>query len=171
MDRIEPGFFLCVTRPLPYKNVPVLIEAMRSLPMHRMVVVGVGPLHEKVKISAPPNITFLGKVNDSSLRWLYANAIALVTASYEDYGLTPLEAASFGKPSVVLRAGGFLDTVIEGDTGVFFDSPNPSLAREAMITAASTSWNRPSIIEHSRKYSVGAFIRRLREIVAPASRP
>ena len=45
----------------------------------------------------------------------------LVAASYEDFGLTPLEAAAFGKPTAALRFGGFLDTVSEGETGVFFD--------------------------------------------------
>ncbi len=46
-----------------------------------------------------------------------------MAASYEDFGLTPVEAMMFGKPSVVLRYGGFLETVIDGETGVFFDEP------------------------------------------------
>src|SRR5437763_11530000 len=47
-----------------------------------------------------------GSVSDAELRWLYGNAACLVTASYEDFGLTPLEAASFGVPTAALRFGG-----------------------------------------------------------------
>ena len=59
----------------------------------------------------------VGEVSDAGLRWLYANSTGLVAASYEDFGLTPLEAASFGLPTAALRWGGFLDTIVEGVTG------------------------------------------------------
>ncbi len=49
----------------------------------------------------------------------------LVAASHEDFGLTPLEAAAFGVPTVALRGGGYLDTIVEGETGLFFDRPEP----------------------------------------------
>ena len=61
----------------------------------------------------------VGRVSYAQLRRLYQNCRALVTASYEDFGLTPFEANAFGRPAVVLRAGGFLDTFVEGVTGVF----------------------------------------------------
>nr|AIA84573.1 CAZy families GT4 protein [uncultured Intrasporangium sp.] len=48
---------------------------------------------------------FVGKVDDAQLRWLYAQASLLVATSYEDYGLTPLEAAAFGVPAVTLGTG------------------------------------------------------------------
>ena len=68
-------------------------------------------------------------MREPELRWLYAHCQALVAASYEDFGLTPVEAMAFGKPSVALRYGGFLETVIEGETGVFFDQPTgPAIA-------------------------------------------
>jgi len=92
----------------------------------------------------------------------------LVAASYEDYGLTPLEAAGFGKPSVVLRAGGFLDTVIEGQTGLFFNRPVPILAAEAMMAATTTAWDRSVIVEHAKKFSAASFIQRLRDLVTPS---
>ena len=65
-------------------------------------------------------------MTDAQLRWLYANCRALVAASHEDFGLTPLEAASFGKPTAALRWGGFLDTIDEGRNGIFFDEPTPA---------------------------------------------
>ena len=58
---------------------------------------------------------------------------ALIAASYEDFGLTPIEAAVSGKPSIVLRWGGFLDTVVEDSTGVFFDRPEPAAIAAAQL--------------------------------------
>ena len=60
-----------------------------------------------------------------------------MAASYEDFGLTPVEAAAFGKPTAALRWGGFLDTIVEGTTGVFFDEPEPQLIAEAVDRLAA----------------------------------
>ena len=118
---MEPGFFLCVSRLMAYKNVDAVVGAFAELPGERLVVVGAGPERRRLEAVGGINVRFLGSVPDEQLRWLFSASIGIVAASYEDYGLTPLEGLTFGKPGVVLRAGGFLDTVIEGETGVFFD--------------------------------------------------
>ena len=115
---VEPGFLLCVSRLLPYKNVGAVVEAFARRPDQRLVVVGTGPLADELAAAAPPNVTFLGRVDDDELRWLYGACLGLVAASYEDFGLTPVEAAAFGRPTAALRWGGFLDTIVEGETGV-----------------------------------------------------
>lgn len=66
---------------------------------------------------------------DVQMRWAYARADALIAPSHEDFGLTPLEAAAFGVPTVALRGGGYLDTILEGETGLFFDRPTPQEIR------------------------------------------
>ena len=94
---IEPGFVLCVSRLLPYKNVEAVTAAFGLLPGQRLVVVGSGPLADQITSTSPPNVTVLGRVSDANLRWLYSSSSGLVAASYEDFGLTPVEAASFGR--------------------------------------------------------------------------
>lgn len=122
---IEAGFVICVARLLPYKNVDAVVRAFADLPRERLVVVGDGPEQRRLKAAAGPNVTFAGRVTDAQLRWLYGACLALIAASREDFGLTPLEAASFGKPSAVLRGGGYLDTVVGHETGLFFDVATP----------------------------------------------
>ena len=95
-----------------------VIEAFARLPDERLLVVGDGPLKERLLAIGAKNVQLLGSVNDAQLRWLYAHSLGLVAASYEDSGLTPVEAAAFGRPTAALRSGGFLDTVIDGETGV-----------------------------------------------------
>lgn len=164
-EKVEAGFVLCVSRLLPYKNVEVIVRAMHNLPREQLVVAGNGPDEVRLRSIAGENVTFLGAVSDSELRWLYANARCLVTASYEDYGLTPLEAAAFGKPTVALRFGGFLDTVREGVTGLFFDSPDPASVSTSIVETVSTDWDEKAIRVHTQSFSEKQFIARLRVVV------
>jgi glycosyltransferase involved in cell wall biosynthesis len=162
---IEPGFVLCVSRLLPYKNVEAVTEAFRQLPDRRLVVVGTGPLAQQIASSAPANVTVLGRVDDPGLRWLYRSSIGLVAASYEDFGLTPVEAAGFGKPTAALRWGGYLDTIAEGSTGLFFEQPEPRLIAEAVDRLAATSWSADTLSAHAGRFSTARFVERVNAVV------
>ncbi len=165
VDRLEPGFWLCVARLLPYKNVGIVVDAFSDLPDQRLAVVGTGPQAEELLWRASRNVRFLGSVADDELRWLYANCQGLVAASYEDFGLTPLEAAVFGKPSVVLGWGGFLDTVEEGLNGTFFSRPQAALVSEAIRRSVAAWWSSRDIQAHAQRFDQERFTRRLTEIV------
>jgi glycosyltransferase involved in cell wall biosynthesis len=158
-------FFLCVSRLLPYKNIDALLAACTADPGLSLVVAGTGPDAARLARLAPANVQLLGHVAEPQLRWLYANCTALVSASFEDYGLTPMEAATFGRPSVVLRRGGFLDTVIEGETGLFFDTPSAAEIARMLRRAAERSWDRDVITKHALGFSEERFIEKLRQIV------
>ena len=164
VPNIDPGYFLCVSRLLPYKNVDAIIQAFEGLPQ-RLVIVGTGPDEEELRAMSGPNITFMGRVEDPELRWLYDNSAGVIAASYEDYGLTPLEGASFGVPSAVLRWGGFLDTMVEGQTSIFFDEPTPESIRCALRKLIAHDWDRQIIKARAAEYSEASFSHRLREIV------
>lgn len=162
---IDPGYWLCVSRLLAYKNVDQVIAAFGLLSGERLIVVGRGPEEARLKAAAPANVTFLDDVNDSQLAWLYANCRGLVAASHEDFGLTPLEANVFGKPVAALRWGGHLDTVVEGMNGVFFDEPTPAAIGEAIRGVRATHWAAVDIAMHAAKFSEFSFAARLRDIV------
>ena len=160
---LAPGYFLCVSRLQPYKNVDAVIDAFRTLDA-QLVVVGTGPERDRLATMLPANVALLGAVTDDELRWLYAHCTAVVAASLEDYGLTPIEALRFGKPSAVLRYGGFLDTVRDGETGVFFDRPEPAAIAAAVTTLRATDWEPNAFVDAARPFHEDAFIGRLREI-------
>jgi glycosyltransferase involved in cell wall biosynthesis len=163
---LEPGFVLTVGRLLPYKHVDRVVEAFRGLPEERLVAVGTGPLEDRLRASLPVNVTLLTDVDDAQLCWLYASCAALVAPSREDFGLTPIEAAGFGKPVAALRFGGYLDTVREGETGVFFDSPSPAAVRDAVGALAGRSWDADAIRAHAATFSEERFAEAMREVVA-----
>jgi glycosyltransferase involved in cell wall biosynthesis len=160
-----PPFLLCVSRLLPYKNVHAIVEAMRLMPEMRLVVVGRGPERARLRALAPSNVLMMEGISDGQMRWLYQTATAVVAASFEDFGLTPLEAAAQGTPSVVLRAGGFLDTVVDGRTGVFFDAPDPAAIAAAIEVASRHPWDQDVIRARAAEFSEERFAERIREAI------
>ena len=166
VEGLEPGFFLCVNRLLPYKNVDVVCDAFHRLPYERLVVVGTGPMLLALRDSAPPNVKFMLRLDDAELRWCYEQSVGLVAASHEDFGLTVLEAAAAGRPAAALRAGGYLETVIEGRTGVFFDEPEPAAIAAAIGDLAARDWDVGKIRAHADDFSPDRFAHRMRDEVA-----
>jgi glycosyltransferase involved in cell wall biosynthesis len=166
LEGVEPGFYLCVSRLMPYKHVDEVVEAFRGLPHERLVVVGSGPQAAALRQRGTGNVTFRGAVDDATLAWLYQNCRALIAASHEDFGLTPLEAAAFGRPAAVLRWGGFLDTVVEGRTGLFFDHPRADQIRDCVRLLSECRWDRDAIVGHAEEFSEARFSARLHEVVA-----
>lgn len=164
-EHVEPGFTLCVSRLLPYKNVESVCAAFERLPDQRLVIVGAGPLRARLAQSSPSNVTVLGSVDDATLRWLYRSCSGLVAASYEDFGLTPVEAAGFGKPTAALRWGGYLDTIVEGRTGVFFDRPSGEAIAEGLSRLAASAWEVDSLRAHAERFSRPVFIERMNEVI------
>ena len=158
---LEPGFHLVVSRLISYKNVEVAVDAFRRLPNERLVIAGTGPEFDRLKAIAPPNVELLGSVTEAELRWLYAEAASLVAISYEDFGLTPIEASLFGTPSIVLRYGGYLDTVTEMATGLFVDDLNPQTLARTIEAGTATDWDERLIQKSALEFTMENFVRRL----------
>jgi glycosyltransferase involved in cell wall biosynthesis len=167
-DWTEDGYYLVVSRLLPYKNVHLAIEALRGLD-ERLVIVGAGPLRRALERRLPPNVRLLSGLSDAQLRWVYAHSQALIAPSFEDYGLTPLEAAAYGRPTLALGAGGYLDTVVPGRTGLFFPAPTAEAIRAAVLDNRRRRWSAETIRRHAEQFSEPVFHERLREAVAELS--
>jgi glycosyltransferase involved in cell wall biosynthesis len=165
----EPGYLLCVSRLLPYKNVDVVVDAFRQLPTRRLVVVGTGPEEQRLKAGASSNVTFIRSVSEAQLRWLYQHSVAVITPSREDFGLVPIEAACFGIPALALRAGGFLDTVVESATGVFFDHVDAGEVIRGVEDVLSRKWDDVRIRDHADAFSEARYAERLRAVVEKES--
>ena len=160
------GFFLVVSRLLPYKNLDRLFAVFAQRPDLELVVVGTGPLLKTLRQTATPNIDLLGNVNDCELRWLYEHSRALIAPAFEDYGLTPLEAASFGKPTLALKRGGYLDTVSEGTSGYFFEDLDVGSISGAIDKLSENPLDSDEIRAHASWFSEERFASTLRQQVS-----
>lgn len=156
-----PGYYLVVSRLLPYKNVNRVLDAFRALPEERLLIVGKGPMEAELRRTLPGNARMVQGISDAQLAWSYQNASALIAPSFEDYGLTPLEAAAFGIPTLALRAGGYLDTVVDGHNGTFFDEPTPSAIAATVRATRGRAWLPDAIKRHAELFSEEHFSHRL----------
>ena len=108
----------------------------------------------------------LRDLSDAQMRWAYARASRLVAPSHEDFGLTPLEAAAFGVPTVALRGGGYLDTIVEGRTGLFFDAPLPGSINAVLDSADHHPWDPVVLRQRAELFGEARFVEKIRAVAA-----
>jgi glycosyltransferase involved in cell wall biosynthesis len=121
----DGSYYFAVGRLVAYKNFLPLVEAF-SINGLSLVLAGTGPEEEMLKNIAKSNIRFEGKVSDERKKELIKNCLGLINpVENEDFGIVPVEAMNFGKPVLVHRSGGHLETVIENKSGMFFDNLSP----------------------------------------------
>lgn len=120
----KEDFYVTAQRMVPYKRVPLIVEAFAKMPDKKLVVIGDGTEFEAAKAVAGPNITFLGYQSFEVLLDHMQRAKAFVFAAEEDFGITPVEAQACGTPVIAFGKGGALETVRgldqDAPTGVFF---------------------------------------------------
>lgn len=116
--------YLTVSRMVPYKNVPLIVEAFSKMPEKKLIVIGDGPDFEKCKKIATSNIMLTGWKDRDYVISKMQEAKAFVFAAEEDFGITPIEAQACGTPVIAYGKGGSVETIAGGDTnnatGVFF---------------------------------------------------
>jgi len=117
-------YFLVLSRLVRGKGVEVVVEACSKLGLP-LKVAGTGPELNALKNLATnyqlPTTNFLGWVSDEERVNLLQNAKALIVASEdEDFGITSIEAQAAGTPVIAPSSGGFLETVIDGKTGLLY---------------------------------------------------
>jgi len=108
----KEDFYLTASRMVPYKKIPLIIEAFAAMPNRRLVVIGEGPEFERCKAVATPNVELLGYQSFEVLRDHMQRARAFVFAAEEDFGIVPVEAQACGTPVIAFGRGGACETVV-----------------------------------------------------------
>ncbi len=129
--RAHEDFYLVVSQLVPYKRIDIAIDAFNALGK-RLVVIGQGSELEALKRRAGRNIEFLGSQTKEVLSDHYQRCRAFIFPGIEDFGITPLEAMASGRPVIAYAAGGALETVVDRETGLFFENQTPEALAEAV---------------------------------------
>jgi glycosyltransferase involved in cell wall biosynthesis len=162
----SPGAFdLIVSRLVSYKRVDLAVEAYRGL-ARDLVVIGDGPDERRLRRSAPPNVRFKGAVADGEVLRHMQTCRAFLLPGVEDFGISAVEAQSCGRPVVAFRDGGACETVVDGETGLFFDRQTPEDLRAAVERSCRVEWDAARIRGHALAFSEDRFRRELRDAVA-----
>lgn len=161
-EQIE-NYFLLISRMRFYKKVDLAIEAFNQLGFP-LKIIG-GDRHEK---KARKNIEFLGFVDEATKAKYLSRAQALIFPQKEDFGITAVEAMAAGRPVIAFRGGGALETVIEKETGLFFDKQEPSSLAETIKKFKSEDFNPQKIRDYSLKFDKKIFKKNMEDIVKHA---
>ena len=147
-------FYLTASRMVPYKKIDLIVEAFSQMDK-KLLVIGDGPDMAKIKSKAGKNIELLGFADDEMMRDLMGRAKAFVFAAEEDFGITPVEAQACGTPVICFGRGGARETVLDGESGLYFMEQNTKelLAAVAKFEQNCDKFEPTKIRENSLKFS------------------
>jgi glycosyltransferase involved in cell wall biosynthesis len=127
------NFYVTAGRLVPYKKMHVISEAFRLMPDKKLFIIGDGPDRNTVKKYCNDNIVHLGyQPKDRMVKYIQ-EAKAFVLAAEEDFGITTVEAEACGTPIIAYKKGGYLETVADGKTGVFFENQTAKEIKDAVM--------------------------------------
>lgn len=167
VESAKEDYYLAASRMVPYKMMPLIVNAFSKMKDKRLVVIGDGPEFKRVKKLATKNIEILGYQPFRVLREHLMKSKAFVFAADEDFGILPVEAQACGTPVIAFGKGGARETVIPGKSGIFFDRQN----EESIINAVKSFEQKqdsfdPFVIRKSAEYfSVDRFKKEFRRFV------
>lgn len=166
-ERNPQDFFLVAGRQVSYKRMDLVVETFARLSWP-LKVVGDGPANPRLRQLAGPHTEFLGTVSRAELENLYRQARALIFAPLEDFGIMPVEAQAFGCPVIAFGRGGALETVIDGETGLFFKAQSPESLQDALqrFVACENDFRPERLHAQARRFAVPHFVTGLQQLLS-----
>ncbi|MBN2854324.1 glycosyltransferase [Patescibacteria group bacterium] len=176
-NKNRSNYFLSVNRLVKHKRIDLQLQAFRDLPNEKLIIVGsyekgVSQFEdykeylEKIK---PNNVEILNWLSSDEITKLYYNAKAFIaTAKDEDFGLTPVEAMSYGKPVIAAGEGGYLETVVQGKTGVLIKDIDSKKIIEAVHIINSNlskdeNFYQQNSLKRAEEFSLDKFIKKIKK--------
>lgn len=153
---------------MSYKRVDLAVEACTRTG-RRLVVAGDGSERKRLESIAGPTVSFVGRVDNAALPALYAGCKAFLFPGEEDFGITPLEAMAAGRPVIAYGRGGVLDSVADGETGIFFERQTADALTEALDAyEASTeqTWVHDKLKRQAESFSEEIFREKMIAFIA-----
>ncbi|WP_046270055.1 glycosyltransferase family 4 protein [Pseudomonas syringae] len=166
-------FYLCASRMVPYKRMPMIVEAFAAMPDKRLIMIGDGPDLAKAQAIASQvsNVTLLGFQPSNVLLEHMRSARAFVFAAEEDFGISPVEAQACGTPVIAFAKGGVMETVRGLDhpqpTGVFYGQQTVAslIAAIGEFEAAQSRISPEACRANAERFSVARFEQEIKAFV------
>jgi len=160
-------YFLIVSRLVPYKRLDLAVRAFSDL-KRTLLVVGDGRDRARLQAMAGPTIRFMGRLPEEEMRKLLRRCQALIFPGEEDFGLVPLEAQASGRPVIAYAAGGALETVEEGVSGLFFHEQRADALAEVVRQFDASQFSPVLIRERARAFDLQNFRARIKAFIEAA---
>jgi len=167
VERFQPqtpkkgGYFLAAGAFVNYKRFDLAIAACEKLG-HKLIIAGSGPEEKQLRRLAGKMTEF--RLKPSAAEWvsLFQNADALLFPGVEDFGITAIEALASGTPVIALKAGGALDFIEEGKTGLFFLESTEDSLQAVLQKFQPELFNRDYLTMFAAAFSRDNFLRKMR---------
>jgi len=169
----DGGFWLSVNRLFPEKRVEVQLKAFALMPEEKLLIIGdsdkgeySGAYAKKIKESLPPNVSLLSDIPEEELIKYYGRCRGFITTSMDEpFGMTAVEAMASGKPVIAPREGGFIESVIDGKTGMLIDCTPDALVKAVRIVGMSPDKYREACLLQAKKFDVSVFLEGVKGLV------
>jgi len=165
----KEDYYLVASRIVGGKGLELAVKTAGKLGLRLKVVgesAGWGREYDKLVKMAGKKIEFVGAVDDKELGRLYGGAKAfLALARDEDFGMTPVEAMLMGTSVVAFKGGGYLESVVEGKTGVFFESQTVESLGKAIKRLRKMGIKSEDCVKQAKKFSKERFKREMKRFV------
>lgn len=165
-------FWLSVNRISPEKRIELQVEAFRLIPEERLVIVGgfkkgdyyTQKYAEKIKLGLSKNVEMHGELFGKELIDLYSKCKGFIsTTADEAFGMSAVEAMASGKPVICAREGGYLETVIDGVTGLLVDPTVEDIIKAIKTISKDPRKYRQACEEQAKKFDTTIFIKQMKD--------
>jgi Glycosyltransferase len=171
IERFHPNggrgdYFVTISRLVAHKRIDLIIEAFSRLNLP-LKIIGDGPQRKKLQRHAAPNIEFLGYQPDEVVAQLVSKARGFVCAAEEDFGIAIVEAQAAGCPVIAYKAGGALETVAAGTTGLFFEEQSVASLIDAIqrFNESAHCFRQSDLVDNARRFSKERFTKSFQDFV------
>lgn len=163
----KDNYFVTFATLTPYKRIDLAIEAF-NISGKRLVIMSDGPDRKRLEDMAESNVEFAGYVSDEERTELLAGARALIYPNEEDFGIVPVETMAHGTPVIAFGKGGLTETVIDGETGLFFFQQSPSAINRAVEKFENMNFDGSAIKKRAQEFSSETFDEKILQLVKKA---
>lgn len=158
-------FYVITGRMAAIKRFDLVIEAFNSNG-RQLVVIGDGEELSHLKaLAKSPRIIFTGFQETEVVSDYLQRAKAYIQMGVEGFGIGVIEAQSCGTPVICYEKGGVVETVIAGETGLFFKEQAALSLNECIEIFEQREFDSYKIHEHARKFSEETFCETLQEYI------
>lgn len=164
-DQTPADYYLIVSRLIPYKRIDLAVQALSRLGK-RLIIVGEGRDRAQLEALAGPTVEFKGRLPGTEMVELMRHCRAFLFPGFEDFGIAPVEAQAAGRPVIAFAKGGALDTVLAGQTGLFFPEQSVEALSAAIKEFETMTFDPVAIRANAERFSEARFRRELRAFVA-----
>ncbi|MFT2110704.1 glycosyltransferase [Marinomonas sp. 2405UD68-3] len=160
----KEDYYVAASRLVPYKRIPLIADALAKMGGRKLIIIGEGPERarlekqiDRLTSKEKECICYLGFQDDDALYQYLAKARALIFAAEEDFGILPIEAQSVGTPVIAFGRGAVTETIIDGETGLFFNESSVKSIIDAINVFESRDWSSDACANNAERFSVKAF--------------